>query len=199
MRKALVSFIAVAIFFLVGNLYSETTSKAIVKKNQATVETQRWKEPTEFRGVPWGASVEIWKEKFTNASCMKTEEAVMGDSLCRSDFNIGKIPVKGYFWFRKGLVHVTLNFDSENFIEMVGVFKEKYGSATSEEQTEITTHGGLKYTGETYIWNGSTVEIKAERYYDTIKESQITIWLVADKTTTFEKLNRKQKKAAEDL
>jgi hypothetical protein len=159
------------------------------------MKSKHWNEPKDFRGVPWGASVAALKEKFGDAYCQEYEEDVTGDAICKSEFNVGEIPVKGFFSFRKkGLVRVALAFDAKQFNEMIDIFTEKYGSSTSKHQTER-----LKYTDETRIWKGSTVDIEANKYRDTIRQSEIVIWLVADKAVALEKLDRTRKKATEDL
>ena len=66
---------------------SKSNNKATVKKNATTAKEQGWKEPTEFRGVPWGASVEMLKEKFRDAYCKEYEEDVTGDSICINEFS----------------------------------------------------------------------------------------------------------------
>ena len=64
-----------------------------------------WNEPGDFRGVPWGASVEAAKAKVPTLTCIPPE------GPCREFFELGPATVYSFWTFRNGaLDQVDLTF-----------------------------------------------------------------------------------------
>jgi hypothetical protein len=199
MKKALFAFTALLAFFCSASIYGDTTETATTPKNEAPAKPNKWNEPTEFRGLPWGAPVAEMKKKFNGVYCKEHEENVTGDAICKAEFTVGEIPVTGYFNFRKGFTRVVLQYNPKDFSRMMAIFQEKYGLESKKEEKEVRTRNGLKYINVRYTWLGSKVEIKAVKYGKNVSESKAAIWLLSDKTVAYEKYDRSAKQAADDL
>jgi hypothetical protein len=199
MKKALFAFTALFAIFCSAGIYGEATETDVTQKKEAPAKPGKWNEPTEFRGLPWGAPVAEMKNKFNGTYCKEHEDNVNGDAICKADFTVGEIPVTGYFNFRKGFTRVVLQYNPKDFGRLMAIFQEKYGLPTKKEEKEVSTRNGLKYINVRYAWLGSKVEIKAVKYDKNISESRASIWLLSDKAVAYEKYDQSAKQAADDL
>jgi hypothetical protein len=199
MKKYLFVFTALLAFFCSAGVYGEMTETAASQKQEPPAKPSKWNEPTEFRGLPWGAPVAEMKKKFNGAHCKEHEENINGDAICKAEFTVGEIPVTGYFYFRKGFTRVVLQYNPKDFGRMMAIFQEKYGLQTKKEEKEVSTRNGLKYINVRYAWLGSKVEIKAVKYNKNVSESGAGIWLLSDKAVAYEKYDQSAKQAADDL
>lgn len=166
----------------------------------ATPSTSAWNEPDGFRGVPWGGSEELIKEKHSGLICLDSTDKVAGDRICSSTFTIGGISVRGYFGLRNGgLVRVMLRFDPKKFSTIDGIFAERYGSPTESKEEEMKTRGGLSFTNFIREWVGERVLISLKRYEGKITEAGATIQLKSDFEEAMKRIEERRKKGAGDL
>ena len=148
-----------------------------------------WNEPETFRGVPWGASEEVAKERIPS-TCRASSGPTFGERICHFEFQVGDVPAKGFLWFRSGaFVGVTFRFDAKSFHSMQATFKERYGKPTHTEGSVNVRH----------LWEGSKVHISLQKYIENSNESRALIMTATEREEQSKVLGERRKKGAGDL
>lgn len=137
----------------------------------------RWKqEPTTFRGVPFGASLEETKGKIDLSnetgfdtrgkwSCIPMYDATA--TLCVGPtFELPQVTILDtdfIFDNKLGLVEVELTSSDVQYDGLKELFISRYGPAMARRNYTMTKDG-TKYENETLTWTGNKVSIRLDRY-----------------------------------
>lgn len=158
-----------------------------------------WNEPEAFRGVPWGASEEVAKERIP-ATCTATKGALFGERICSSSFTVGDVPAKVLLWFRSGgFVGATFSFDPKRFLTIESAFKERYGPPTNTKEEQGKTRAGLEFVNVEHEWQGAKVYISLRKYTGKITESRARILTAAEWEEQKKYVQQSGKRGADDL
>ncbi len=91
----------------------------------AVLEMSQAAEPTEFKGIKLGSSLQEFRAKFPQAKCIPSGICGIRDS------SIANVPARAGFTFESGrLVMIVLNFNKSSFDTVAKALKTKYGSPT---------------------------------------------------------------------
>jgi hypothetical protein len=160
--------------------------KAIVATLLVVSNAGAFKEPDGFRGMPWGASEDALRDKlgetsehgilFDRCGAYPTEQRWLGDRFCAGAFPIGGITVRAVYDFRANrFVRVTLAFRSQDFNDLVVIFRERYGPPTTSTREPFKTQGGLEAINQFHRWTGPTITIGIQLYSGQISEGAATL------------------------
>jgi hypothetical protein len=139
-------------------------------------------EPKDFRGVPFGASLKQ-TEKQLRLHCSSAKRAKVG--VCLDPyFSIGPVLTQNIFEFDGDrLVRVRLTFTASSFPTLRDIFIERYGQPTATETQPVKTTAGVEYENETLIWTGSAIEVRLQKYADTVASGEAflvdQVWLAS--------------------
>lgn len=161
-----------------------------------------WNEPTGFRGVPWGSSEEVLKDKFDAHNCLDTSHPVYPERICQVSplEKIGPVEVTGFYSLRRGkFVSVDLLFDIDGFTMMKGIFFERYGRPTKSETEKIKSRGGAEFLNESHEWRGTKAIVKLQKYGTRVDQSSATISTVAEMEESLRRHQEAIKKGKKDL
>jgi hypothetical protein len=121
-------------------------------------------DPSGFRDIPFGASMEEVKGKIPRLSCGQWgERRELLDQYCAGETEIADTRVNVQFWFfgnRMG--SFALNFKLDQFRLIKEAFIGRYGPPTQSESNEFKTRGGLTYVNEELTWhfkNGANAKL----------------------------------------
>lgn len=158
-----------------------------------------WNEPDNFRGVPWEASEAELKEKIPGVRCINFSNP-LADRGCSTSFSVGPVPTKGFFGFQEGQLRwVRLTFDPKHFQTMQGIFSERYGAPSHQEEIPVKNRMGAEFLNVEALWSGNLITIRMRKYSGKITESE-ALYMTP---TVFEEFTRRkieqQKKGAGDL
>ena len=118
-----------------------------------------WNEPGDFRGVPWGASVEAAKAKVPTLTCIPPE------GPCREFFELGPATVYSFWTFRNGgLDQVDLTFVAHQYPEVKSIFIARYGEPTAR-RTQPIGSGDRRVENEILEWTGERMSIELRRFH----------------------------------
>ena len=127
------------------------------------------KQPTSFRGTPFGAS----EEKV--ASTLKLNAAVAcldieGQRSCIHHTSLGEVKVMELYQFEEDrLVQVFLSFKSPQYSLLRDEFTKLYGKPTDTWTEPYETVGG-KHTTEMLEWNGDKMVVHVEQFGPSLYE-----------------------------
>jgi hypothetical protein len=154
---------------------------------------QTWeKQPTDFRGVPFGASIAEAKTHVKDLSCLRD------GTSCRSVFSLAdRVQITTFWRFTDDkFVWVGWSFPSRDFDFVRDALVERYGLPSERSEEAVQTRVGTNYTNETLRWNGDRIYISANRYGSTVTESFVQISTHAYQNQMMEQEAAKKKKAA---
>jgi hypothetical protein len=140
---------------------------ALVLAGGAVSSALAFKEPSGFRGVPWGATEDALRDKLGESSAngvlsigceaYRPEERWMGDRSC--------VTVDAVYTFRANrFVRVTLMFPARDFGRIAAIFAERYGTPTKVNRGRYQTQGGLEALNEIQEWGGPSIVITLRRF-----------------------------------
>jgi hypothetical protein len=128
-----------------------------------------WNEPGEFRGVPFGASVEEAKQKVPTLVCVP----LMGS--CREFFELGSTTVYGFWTFRNGgFDQIDLTFPAGRYPDVKGVFIARFGDPTAR-RTQVIRPGDPPLENETLEWAGERAHVELRRFHRGTEQGTATI------------------------
>jgi hypothetical protein len=99
------------------------------------------KEPTGFRGVPWGATENQLQTalKIAPGSCMPGD---LGTRQCTGDFLLADTPMRVTYVFRGNrFVKVAMTFPAQDFDKIAAVFQERYGQLLWVDESRTMLFG----------------------------------------------------------
>jgi hypothetical protein len=138
-----------------------------------------WNEPSGFRDVPWGASIETVKEKIPELTCL--------EASCSGTLPVG--PTKPYanVMFRNGgLDNIVLIFPAVDFFALEPIFVERYGQPTAK-------------TDALLVWIGKKVHISLSRLGPSPAQGMAMIRTTAGLDEETKKRQEKVKEGKKDL
>jgi hypothetical protein len=152
-----------------------------------------WDEPSDFRGVPWGASVETVKEKIPEMSCYESV-------ACSGDLWVGTVKTYTRLLLRDGgLDAVIVAFPASDFATIKPIFIERYGQPTSTSTPEFQTKAGTRFENEVLLWVGKKVHVSLRRYGDSLTFGTGRIHTKAGLDEVERQLKERAKKGKKDL
>jgi hypothetical protein len=149
------------------------TAVALVLAGGIVSSALAFKEPDDFRGVPWGATEKALRDKLGEASAhgfegcqtYSPEDRWLGNRYCLGAFPLAGIPVDAVYSFRANrFVRVNLTFPAQDFDRLAAIFVERYGPPTSSTRERYKTKGGAEAVNEILKWSGPRIAISLERY-----------------------------------
>jgi len=104
---------------------------------------QPWpQEPTTYRGLPWGSTIDAAKKALGgwDGRCFKLKPPNAPTEACSSHLDVADVRVTDILSFSPegGLASVLMDFDSKDYGTMRATFIEKYGQPTKIETTNDT-------------------------------------------------------------
>jgi hypothetical protein len=115
--------------------------------------------------IPWGASEQVLQTTVSTEACIDTTNPAWGDRLCVGNFQVGKVPVRGYFWLRSHqLFRVSFVFRSSAFLRVAEAFDAQYGPVTRRRFERISI-SPLTFTSEVREWLGSPISGGISQYH----------------------------------
>jgi hypothetical protein len=152
-----------------------------------------WDEPSGFRGVPWGASVETVKEKIPEVSCYESV-------ACSGDLWVGTVKTYTRLLLREGgLDAVIVAFPADDFNIIKPIFIERYGQPTSRSTPEVQNKAGARFENEVLLWAGKKVQVTLRRYGDSLTYGLGTIRTQTGLEEEAKKGRDRAKKGKKDL
>lgn len=128
-----------------------------------------WNEPGEFRGVPFGASVEEARAKAPTLVCVPP----MGS--CREFFELGSTRVYGFWTFRNGgFDQIDLTFPASGHPDVKGVFVARFGDPTST-RAQAMRPGDPPLENEILEWSGDRAYVELRRFHRRTEQGTATI------------------------
>lgn len=160
-----------------------------------------WKEPEDFRGLKWGASVSDMKTVFPKASA--TTHQTWGDRVngfMVHDHYIGKIKTTLILGFLDDkFSHVHIMFESKDYSVLRDAFEERYGAPLSKEQRQLKTALGVEHTNEILTWKGSTLQVQIQRYAGSVRDARAHLTSHEYNEEMNKQLKQRGKTTAKDL
>jgi hypothetical protein len=179
----------------------------------AAAQVKAWKEPSDFRGIPWGASVETatekihenWQKRRDSGEFVLSTEIRTVHHDERSKYlhyrdKIGDVPVDIALGFLDNkLANVVAIFETHHFPTLQAAFTERYGKAQRDTRETLKTRMGVEYQNHTLEWVGQRLTINLRRYGSDVNNGDGSFWTkewydYAAKTT-----RKKSGAAAKDL
>jgi hypothetical protein len=121
----------------------------------STTSGYAWSEPADFRGIPWGASIQEAKQKIPGMVCVPA-------GRCRAFVDLGPTSVYAFMTFRQGgLDQVDLTFEERHFQQVKALFTERYGEPTGRQLVPV---GQGPEENEILEWAGTRVHIALRRF-----------------------------------
>jgi hypothetical protein len=171
------------------------------QRRDAEIKATRGSEPKDFRGIPWGASIEEVRKAVPNlpAYALYTQ----GDRV-KVFFvptgRVGDVAARfAYLFLDDKFAEVTIYFESGKFPTMRDAFVERYGKPTSTENIPMQTSMGAKYENQRILWEGKTIVIRLDRYSGKITDGQANIGTKEIRDHLVDVYSKKGKAAARDL
>jgi hypothetical protein len=160
-----------------------------------------WDEPSGFRGIPWGASMEVVQEKSPGLYCIDSARRNRSDAgTCAGQLAIGPTTPKVVVRFRSGgMDAVFLSFPTRDFATLRPIFVERYGEPTSTRTEELQNRMGAKFENEILEWSGEKVYILLQRYGSEITDGLATIRTRAGFDEEVSQRMKKLKEGKKDL
>ena len=150
-----------------------------------------WEEPTDFRGIPWGAKPDEVKQKLPALSCKKE---------CHGYLMIGEIRAFTMILFDSGgMDAVSLSFPTERFSTMKDIFMARYGQPNHRNNEIIHNRLGAMFTNETLSWDGARVKIRLEQYGSRLTHSSAIFMTREHMRASDEQSRQKVKAGKKDL
>lgn len=136
-----------------------------------TAPSQWEKEPSDFRGVKFGASMADAKE------ILKGSELICLKDSCRSILRLGdKVNVTTYLRFDADrFLWVGWSFSSNDWEFVRDVLIERYGIPLERTQEPVKTRAGVELMNETLRWYGNRIFVSSNRYGSSVTESFVQI------------------------
>jgi hypothetical protein len=133
-----------------------------------------WNEPDDFRGVPWGASLQEARTLLES----KGEEPDCRIDRCNVPGSIGPTRLLiEYIFIENKFTLAMLTFLPSQYEMLHTIFSDRYGPPTWIEDEEVRTGMGVAYTNQVATWAGDRVVIELERYGSTINYGRAMISL----------------------
>jgi hypothetical protein len=134
---------------------------------------QTWtQEPTNFRGVPWGAT-EKEAKKIVDLNCVNIRQNHRG---CVSPFQLNGHEITPVFMFLNGkLGGVSGRFKVEAYPDLRTAFVDKYGAPSSTERSTVQNKMGASFEQESLVWDGPTIYIHLTRLSDTVTNGSFSV------------------------
>lgn len=150
----------------------------VISLGASLVQAEWAKEPTGYRGVPFGASQATAMATLDNLNvCTKdTGGGILACTDGRNTFHLGRTRIRERVFFPDGtLVQVILDFSSDDYAFIRSVFVEKFGEAGSTKAQSFPTKGGATFENEVAVWEGKDVVVMLERFGGSVDESRAII------------------------
>lgn len=94
----------------------------------------------------------------------------------RNSFHLGRTPIKERLFFPAGtLVHVTLEFSSDDYAFIRSVFIEKFGEPGSAKTQPFRTKSGATFENEVAVWEGKGTVVMIGKFSGNLDESRAII------------------------
>lgn len=126
----------------------------------------------EFKGVPFGASIEQFKRATNPEGTMCLEpDRLTGLVTCRTHgFTFANQKTEYTYGLFKGgrMVGVLVNFFPANFDDVALAIAEKYGKPSRESAPQLTTRSGATLQGKNLDWFVTGGAISLIKYNDRI-------------------------------
>lgn len=120
-------------------------------------------DPTGFRDIPFGASVEEVRAKMAGLLCRQSDNRILLDHACVGETEIADTRIGVQFWFLNDRMgSFALTFKPDQFHLLKEAFIGRYGPPTQTESNEFKTRGGLSYVNEELTWrfkNGAAARL----------------------------------------
>jgi hypothetical protein len=173
-------------------IFSTYRNEAYARTKQRTPTHTTWEaEPDSFLGIKFGQPLdsqmpECPKHTYsTGFSSYETNYSIDAkacwEELGRGFRTISNPPALGVFYQATAYVinglfeGIVITFDHYNYLKMLDLFRERYGSPSHVQKSSFQTHSGMKLEGNVYHWVGRNVEIRFSEYGSKLDEGEVDI------------------------
>jgi hypothetical protein len=126
----------------------------------AVAQTEWPQEPSDFRGVPFGATQREVR-RLLGISSFDCDRLRCADPR----FVLGHVATQNDLFFQDGrFVQSVLNFRSADFDYLRDLFVQRYGSPMKTERHVMTSSAGAERENETLEWRGAKAVVVIARY-----------------------------------
>ncbi|MGA8025803.1 MAG: hypothetical protein WB992_01570 [Bryobacteraceae bacterium] len=152
-------------------------------QHNGTTSSSWTKEPDQFKGVKWNASLEEAKSSAAFDKCTEIESGTLtkGHTICEmTTWVTDDYAISWAFVFNNGrFANVSGGFPAKYYEDVRSLFITKYGRPTSVNHEQMRTGLGVPYTQETLTWRGKTIALIIYRFSDTVDEGTVVFIPVA--------------------
>lgn len=162
-------------------------------------------EPTDFRGISWGTSMEQAQQILLKNWEPSTQpgggpECVPAKGFCRQRTTLGPVKVVFTYVFKADkFVTALVAFKPDDYVTVRRIFDEKYGQPTDRQIETIRTKMGVPYENERSFWKGATASILLRRFAGRIDEGRAMVSLNASVDEGTAEREQAIKKGKDDL
>ncbi len=134
-------------------------------------------EPSGFRNVPWGASVDEAKKVVDFTICTEPKGR---ESSCYINLDIGDLGIPNAFQFLDGkLDMVVLTYDPSSYETVRQALIDRYGPPLTATHETLRNAMNATFENETVYWKGSRILLSASRYMGKIDKGQAIFQVLA--------------------
>ena len=164
-----------------------------------------WNEPDNFRGIPWGASLDDARRTLLDS--WKPSEQLHGHpecppakARCVQKGKLGPIDVTFVYTFKDDrFVSALIMFKAADYKAVRTILTERYGAPTTQQRIEIRTKVGVPHESELGVWRGEKVSVMLERFHKRVDEGLAGVAMNAYLQEGIERRQEEIKKGKDDL
>jgi hypothetical protein len=127
-------------------------------------------EPSDFRGVPWGATQSqaqdiLLKNWQPGSAPLGAPTCTPAKGICMQSGKLGPIEVTFGYTFREDqFVSGIVLFKSADYPAVRRIFDERYGEPTKRWREEVRSKAGVPHEQEASLWKGAKVSVMLNRF-----------------------------------
>jgi hypothetical protein len=182
---------------IIGTLLAVAVLSGQTASQKKPAPSRTWtQEPTDFKGVPFDATLEQAKQRQHFDRCIHGDESDPDTEACFLNVHVNDTyDILCDFSFKRGrLEDIAGRFPSERYEDVRELLIEKYGDPTFHKTSEVRTVAGGQLEQEELTWIGRKVILTAYRFRSNIDKGGLSFRSVAgilERDAEREKQNKK--------